>query len=197
MERPEGGALRKAWLAWREVLALYGDVMCSAQILEGELLQILYFLRIPAGELTEPSFDWAYRRMLRMSPREVLDSIRGAGGNLSNEHQQIIEKAVTARNFLAHAFFHKYNPVMTASQCERVISRLRERRIKAEGCLRPAPTAEADPREADWRTSSTVSAGRGGAFSEENRSGHRIFQRSRVKSVANRNVEELRSGSLD
>jgi hypothetical protein len=126
MDEKAANSLRRMSEAWRDVMTIYAGAMCSAQILEGELVQILYFLRILTGELREPSFDWAYGQMLRMSPREVLDSIRGAGGNLPREHQQLIDKAIRARNFLAHAFFHKYNPVMSAPHCERVASKLKK-----------------------------------------------------------------------
>ena len=69
-------------------MAIYAGAMCSAQILEGELVQVLYFLRIKSGELKEPGFDWAYHQMMRQKPSEVLDWIRGAGGNLSYENEK-------------------------------------------------------------------------------------------------------------
>ena len=120
------GAARKAKPTWRDVLALYGDAMCSAQILEGELVQILYYLHIVTGQVSEPSLDWAYRLISRKPLGDVLDAIRGAGGNLPHEHEQVIAKAITLRNFLAHKFFHKFKPPMTSSECERVSSRLQK-----------------------------------------------------------------------
>ena len=107
-------------------MAIYAGAMCSAQVLEGELVQVLYFLRIKSGELKEPGFDWAYQQMMRQKPSEVLDWIRGAGGNLSYENEKIIRQALRLRNFLAHEFFHKHNPVMTGTQCERIASKLKK-----------------------------------------------------------------------
>jgi hypothetical protein len=118
--------LGKMSQAWRDVMAIYAGVMCSAQILEREIVQVLYFLRIASGELKEEGFDWAYGQMMRRNASEVLDSIRGAGGNLSRENEETIRRALHLRNFVAHEFFHKYNPVMSAARCKRIASRLRK-----------------------------------------------------------------------
>ena len=126
MDEKVANIFRKAPRAWRDVMALYAGAMCSAQILEGELVQVLYFLRIKSGELKEQGFDSVYQQMMRKKPSEVLEWIRGAGGNLSPESQETLRRALRLRNFLAHEFFHKHNPVMSATQCERVASKLRK-----------------------------------------------------------------------
>jgi hypothetical protein len=126
MDEKVASVLRKASEAWRDVMAIYAGAMCSAQILEGELVQVLYFLRIKSGELKEPGFDWAYHQMMRQKPSEVLDWIRGAGGNLSYENEKIIRQALRLRNFLAHEFFHKHNPVMSGTQCKQIASKLKK-----------------------------------------------------------------------
>ncbi len=79
MDEKITNVFRKTSSAWRDVMALYAEAMCSAQILEGELVQVLCFLRIGSGELKE-GFDWAYQQMMRKKPSEVLDWIRGSGG---------------------------------------------------------------------------------------------------------------------
>jgi hypothetical protein len=118
--------LSKASEAWRDVMALYAGAMMSAQILERELVQVLYFLRIGSGELRKERFYWEYHQMMGMKPRKVLDYIRGCGGNLSHESQEAVKKALLDRNFLAHGFFHKYKPAMSATQCKRAGTMLRK-----------------------------------------------------------------------
>ncbi|HEV3114566.1 MAG TPA: hypothetical protein VGY99_29110 [Candidatus Binataceae bacterium] len=72
--------IRDMSVAWQNVIALYGGAMCSAQILEGELVQILYYLRIAEGELkTESDHSWAYTQMERLKPGELLEQIRKKG----------------------------------------------------------------------------------------------------------------------
>jgi hypothetical protein len=101
--------------------------MCSAQILEGELIQILYYLRIAEGELkTESDHNWAYTQMERLKPSELLEQIRKKGVNRQTVFEKTLERAFRTRNFLAHRFFHRYNPIMTASECQEVESKLRE-----------------------------------------------------------------------
>jgi hypothetical protein len=126
MDEKLANVLLKTSEAWRDVMAIYALAMCSAQVLEGELVQVLYFLRIKSGELKEQGFDWAYDEMMRWKPSEVLDWIRGAGGNLSHENEKTIRRALRLRNFLAHEFFHKHNPVMSGTQCERIASKLKK-----------------------------------------------------------------------
>jgi len=126
MDAKVANVLRKMSSARRDVMALYAEAMCSAQILERELVQVLYFLRIGSGELKERAFYWAYQQMIRKKPREVLDWIRGSGGNLSQGTQETINGALRVRNFLAHEFFHKHNPVMSLAQCEQIASKLRK-----------------------------------------------------------------------
>ncbi len=126
MDEKGANVLRRMSEASRDVMAIYAGAMCSAQILEGELVQVLYFLRIKTGELKEQGFDWAYHQMMRWKPSEVLDWIRGAGGSLSHGNEETIRRALRLRNFLAHEFFHRHNPVMSAPQCERVASKLKK-----------------------------------------------------------------------
>src|SRR5260370_21137202 len=118
MDAKGANVLRKMSSARRDVMALYAEAMCSAQILERELVQVLYFLRIGSGELKERAFYWAYQQMIRKKPSEVLDWIRGSGGNLSQGTQETINGALLVRNFLAHEFFHKHNPAIILEQCE-------------------------------------------------------------------------------
>ena len=126
MDEKAANSLRRMSGAWRDVMAIYAGAMCSAQILEGEMVQVLYFLRIRSGELKEQGFDWAYHQMMGWKPSEVLNWIRGAGGNLSRRDEETIRRALRLRNFLAHEFFHKHNPVMSAPHCERVASKLKK-----------------------------------------------------------------------
>lgn len=117
--------LEKVASAWRDLLAAYAGAMCSAQILERELVQILALLRMGSGELSGSDFEWAYLQMTRMKPSEVLNSIRGAGGNLSREKQEVIKSAMRERNFLAHEFFHKYNlATLGAAQSTKIVRQL-------------------------------------------------------------------------
>jgi hypothetical protein len=76
MDAKVANLFAKTAAAWRDVMALYGEAMCSAQILEGELVQVLYFLRMGSGELKEQGFDWAYQQMMRIKPSEVLDLVK-------------------------------------------------------------------------------------------------------------------------
>src|SRR5208282_4131853 len=126
MEQKLANVLIRASTAWRDVLAIYGGTMCSAQILERELVQVLAFLRTKTGELKSGDFDWAYREMVRMKPGDILTLFQGSGGNLSPESQESVRKALRARNFLAHEFFHKFSPVMTAPQSKRIAIRLQK-----------------------------------------------------------------------
>jgi hypothetical protein len=116
--------LKKVSIAWTEVSARYASAMCAAQLLERELVTILGFLKQLLGQLTSDN-NWAYAQIERMKAKELLKLIRGCGGNLSSEENKIIEEALNSRNFLAHGFFHKYNPVMTSTQCKRAIRRHR------------------------------------------------------------------------
>jgi hypothetical protein len=78
MDQKLTNVLGKAAAAWRDVMSIYAGAMCSAQILEGELVQVLSFLRVGSGELKGGNhFDWAYEHMTRMKPIEVLKWIRG------------------------------------------------------------------------------------------------------------------------
>jgi hypothetical protein len=80
-----------------------------------------------SGELKgAENFDWAYKKMTRMKPFDLLKLIRGTGGHLSPENEEAVKQALKIRNFLAHGFFHKYSPVLGAKECDRVASRLRK-----------------------------------------------------------------------
>ena len=100
--------------------------MCRAQILERELVQVLAGLRTKTGELKPDDFDWAYQEMIRKKPSEVLLWIQGSGGNLSRECQESIRGALRARNFLAHEFFHKHSPLVSAEESKRIASKLQK-----------------------------------------------------------------------
>lgn len=107
-------------------MALYAHAMCSAQILERELVQVLAFLRTKTGELKEKNFDWAYEKMMHDKPSDLLIWIQGSGGNLPQDSQDRIRKALFERNFLAHGFFHSYSPVMSAPQTKRIATKLQK-----------------------------------------------------------------------
>lgn len=124
MDQKLANVLEKASTAWRNVMALYGGAMCSAQILERELVQILAFLHTKTGVIKEEGSDWAYQKMLYEKPSDVLIRIKGSGGNLSLESQEIVRKALLTRNFLAHKFFHQYGPIMSAAESRRVSLKL-------------------------------------------------------------------------
>lgn len=126
MEQKLAGVFEKASIAWRNVMALYGEAMCSAQILERELVQVLAFLRSKTGIIRDEEFDWAYEKMMYEKPSDILVWIQGTGGNLSRDSQEAIKKALQTRNFLAHKFFHQYNPVMSASQSRRTSVKLQK-----------------------------------------------------------------------
>jgi hypothetical protein len=133
--------LVKMGVAWHNVMALYGEAMCSAQILEGELVQILYFLRWADGDLkSEADHTWAFRQLEHLKPSELLEQIRRKGVKIREHLKQPIERAFRTRNFLAHQFFHKYNPIMDAVQCKEVERKLRlmdEELTKAFDRLQP------------------------------------------------------------
>jgi hypothetical protein len=118
--------LKKVSAAWGSVQQRYASAMCAAQLLEGELIQIMAFLRIRTGELNSPDFESAYAKMERMRAKEILSFIRGCGGNLSLDDYKIIEGALKSRNFLAHRFFHEYNPVANLTECKRAVQKLRK-----------------------------------------------------------------------
>ena len=40
--------------------------------------------------------------------------------------RRIIRQALRLRNFLAHEFFHKHNPVMSGTQCKQIASKLKK-----------------------------------------------------------------------
>jgi hypothetical protein len=124
VEQRVANLLEKASTAWRNVMALYGEAMCSAQILERELVQVLAFLRSKAGIIRDEEFNWAYEKMLYEKPSDILIWIQGTGGNLPRANQETIKKALQTRNFLAHKFFHQYSPVMSAPQSRRISAKL-------------------------------------------------------------------------
>src|SRR5258708_1795268 len=107
-------------------MALYGEAMCSAQILERELVQVLAFLRTKTGIIKDEEFNWAYEKMMYEKPSDILIWIQGTGGNLALDNQETIRKALQTRNFLAHKFFHQYNPIMSVSQSRRVSAKLQK-----------------------------------------------------------------------
>jgi hypothetical protein len=128
--------LHKAAEAWRNIAVLYSDAMRKAQILERELVLVLAGLRIRIGELkTGQAYDWAFSQMTRKPAAELLRWIQGSGGNLSPESQKAIQGALEARNDLAHNFFHKYNPVLSEKECERVGVYLQDKSSKFEAAF--------------------------------------------------------------
>lgn len=133
--------LEKVAMAWHDVMALYGHAMLSAQILEGELVWVLWALRTKIGELKESDFDWAYEQMRRAKSVDLLNLIRGSGGNLSADNLEVIRKAIHARNFLAHRFFHQYSPitggVLKNRQCATKLRKIKSELEAAHSLLVP------------------------------------------------------------
>jgi hypothetical protein len=122
--------LEKVATAWHDVMALYGDAMLSAQVLEGELAWVLGALQTKIGALKDSDFDWAYEQMRRAKALDLLNLIRGSGGNLSADNLEVIRKAIYARNFLAHRFFHQYSPITGVLKSRQCATKLRK--IKSE-----------------------------------------------------------------
>ncbi|GEM_PF-6600786 len=80
MEQSTSNVLGKASEAIRNVMAMYAGAMCQAQILERELVNVSYTLRMRTGTLKGQDVNWVYEQTIHQHVTSIWISSVGIGG---------------------------------------------------------------------------------------------------------------------